>query len=174
MLDKTVSHTVITAVGGSFVCFFYFFKTKFAYAPQSLVIQSNWSWMLDSRSCLRRARWWQGSTSCRWALVYYCFLPFTRLEARPAPELIGLWSRVNSRAHTAWQLPPGQSRQAGRQERLLQKVFQVKEHTRKCCFRPLDSHCGVWRRFCPQEPQPERVSCDIKIVIYIYIVESLY
>lgn len=42
-----------------------------------------------------------GSTSCRCALVYYCCLLFPRLEARPAPELIGLWSRVNSRALAA-------------------------------------------------------------------------
>lgn len=49
-------------------------------------------------------------------LCIIVFLPFTRLEDRPAPELIGLWSRVNSRAHTAWQLPSRlkAGRQAGR------------------------------------------------------------
>lgn len=81
-----------------------------------------------------------GLASCCWTLVYYCFLfvclvflllfffflfwPFTRLEDRPTPKLIGLCSRVNSRAHTAWQLPPGKSRQAGSQAGWQQRLLQ--------------------------------------------------
>lgn len=45
-------------------------------------------------------------SSCVLLFFFFLFL-FLLLEVRPAPELIGLWSRLNSRAHTAWQLPPG-------------------------------------------------------------------
>lgn len=111
----------MTAGGGSFGCVFWIFHflisepskqiRVFPCAPQSG--NKTGTWMQGTRWFRVWARW-HGSVSCCWALVYCCFLPFPRLEARPSPELIGLWSRVNSRAHPAWQLPPGHSRQQDR------------------------------------------------------------
>ncbi len=85
-------------------------------------------------------------------LCIIVFLPFTRLEARPAPELIGLWSRVNSRAPTARQLPSGQSRRAH-----CRKVFQVKDHPRKSCFHTT-GHPLWGGRLCPAGTSAEGVS----------------
>lgn len=112
---------------------------------------------------------WQGSASCCWALVYYCFfffLPFTRLEARPAPELIGLWSRVKTPELTE----PDSFLQAEAGE-VTAKVFQVKDHPRKSCFyttgHPL--WCG---RFCPTGTSTQRVFC--LHVIYLWFISYLW
>lgn len=87
MLDKTVSpHSYDCS--RRFIEIFFFPKPSkqisvFACAPQSRnTIQLDLD-LEDGGSA-------QGSASGCSALMYYCFLPFTRLEARPAPEPIGL------------------------------------------------------------------------------------
>lgn len=121
MLDKTVSPTVMTSVGGSFVL-----GSKLEVAYICLCLGHSKTRPGCGTQLVRIGLGGSARQLVAGLLVYYCFLPFTRLEARPALELIGPWSGVNSRAHTAWQLPPGQSRQAGE---VTAKLLQVKKTT---------------------------------------------
>lgn len=81
VLDKTVGPTVSSAVRGSFRCFFCLFV--FFYPDVGIggsVLQPALGSMAGIGKLLLG--------TC--VLLFFFFLPFTRLEARPAPELIGL------------------------------------------------------------------------------------
>ena len=113
--------------------FFFFLSTQlslFACASQSRAVLKL---KLDRDSVVHlysklRVRW-RGSDSCYWALVYCCSLPFTRLEARPSPELIGLWSGGELRSSHSL-TASSRTQQAGRGE-VTAKVFQVKRPPQK-------------------------------------------
>lgn len=66
-------------------------------------------------------------------IVFFFFCLFTRLEARPAPELIGLWGRVNSRAHTSLTASSRPKDRQGRQGRrgYCKSFPSQKDHPRK-------------------------------------------
>lgn len=155
VLDKTVSPAVSSTVGGSFGCFFFFY-------PHS---GNRWSSFTARIGFYGRDRQVVAGFLCVIVLFcVFCFLLLTLLEARPAPELIGLWSRVKlhgSQSLTASFRP--------RQERLLQGFSKSKTTPERAVFTPPDTHCGV-EDFVLQEPQPkEFLFIDDLFMIFFHI-----
>lgn len=79
-----------------------------------------------------------------------CVLLFFALYTPGSPPSSGAhWSVKQSKLQSSHSLTASsRPKQAGRQAgEVTAEVFQVKDHPRKPCLRPLDSHCGGVRDF---------------------------
>lgn len=152
MLDKTVSPTVMTAGGGSFCLFFFFYSepskqiSLFACAPQSRAIIK-----LDLDVGLGGSAGYYALGSlarlCK-LLLGSCVLLFFALYTPGSPPISGAhWSVKQSKLQSSHSLTASsRPQQAGRQAgEVTAKLFQVRDHPRKHTASDLllDSHCGV-------------------------------
>lgn len=152
VLDKTLVPQLDLQLEAHLVEFFFF-------------LPPFWMW----ESVVQAVQFALGSASCCWALVYYCFFAFYT-PGRP-PSSGAHWSVKQSKLQSSHSLTASlqaESRQAGWQERLLQNFSKSKTTPRKyTVFGPQDSPLWCWR-FCPQEPQSERVSV-IRYGLFMYL-----
>lgn len=100
---------------------------------------------------------WQGSASCCWPLVYYCFFAFYTPGSPPSSG--AHWSVKQSKLQSSLSLTASFR---PKQERLQQRFSKSETTPESTVFTPLHSHCGV-EDVDLQEPQLKEFLLSHKI-----------